>query len=72
MTHEGKRLQMLDPDIQGVLQSLERDHLIALLDYMLGDVDAAEMERACASLFSSQTEALPSTTKAPDINRGQS
>jgi hypothetical protein len=61
---------MLDPDIQGLLQSLERDHLAALLDYMLGDVDPVTLERACVALIDTRTDELSLKTMAPDINRG--
>jgi hypothetical protein len=70
MTHSGKRLQMLDADIQGRLQSLDREHLAALLDYMLGDTAAVDGKSTSSRLLDRGIVSQTPETKTPDASRG--
>ena len=59
---------MLDPDIQGRLESLDREHLAAVFDYMLGNAASDSRESAMRD----ETVPLhdPETT-TPDLGRGK-
>jgi hypothetical protein len=61
---------MLDPDIECRLQSLQIEHLAAVLDYMFGDHNGAARSRQEPRADGKLKDLLGLKTKAPRVDSG--
>jgi hypothetical protein len=57
---------MLDPDIQGRLEGLPREHLVAVLDCLLGPRDEKDLTLRSSKLLSSGMELEKDETPGVD------